>query len=170
MVAVDKLPHLCYTIGNREETQMLYKDALKLKIGDTIYDENNNALKICKVEVDDEDKVVFLHCIYNDNELHRYSGMYSHQGVWQAPNMTKRQIKISNDACMEKQYRRKIDRIDNFCERLKNQWKRYPDFRFGQMMINMFYSVQQHEDPFYTEDDKMIEYIEEEMDKLLKKA
>ena len=54
---------------------------------------------------------------------------------------------------------RDINRIDPFLERLGKVWKKVPDWRFGQLMVNVFGSLDQ--DPFSPEDDKMIEYFED---------
>lgn len=61
---------------------------------------------------------------------------------------------------------RDINRIDKFCAELAEQWKKYPDFRFGQMMMNIFGSMR--EDPFFPEDNVMMEYIKNYMDGLIK--
>lgn len=39
----------------------------------------------------------------------------------------------------------------------------YPDWRFGQFMVNFFYWIEESKerDPFYIEEDKMIEYLRE---------
>jgi hypothetical protein len=53
---------------------------------------------------------------------------------------------------------RDINRIDSFLSRLGYLWKTYfPDWRFGQFMFNFISSLEI--DPFFIEDDKMIEYI-----------
>lgn len=54
---------------------------------------------------------------------------------------------------------RDINRIDPFLERLGKVWKKVPDWRFGQLMVNVLNSMKQ--DPFFPEDDKMIEYFED---------
>ena len=58
---------------------------------------------------------------------------------------------------------RDINRIDKFCEKLAKSWKRVPDWRFGQLMLNLLgqYYNDENRDPFYTEDDEMIKFIEE---------
>lgn len=51
---------------------------------------------------------------------------------------------------------RNPDRLDNFYDELCKIHKKYvPDWRFGQMMINIFGS----EDIFYLEEDEVIERI-----------
>ena len=51
------------------------------------------------------------------------------------------------------------NRIDLFCQRLALVWKACPDLRFGQLMMNVFDTTDM--DPFYIEDDAMINRIEE---------
>lgn len=48
------------------------------------------------------------------------------------------------------------NRIDDFCERLAAVWHKYPDWRFGQLFLNLPF----RKDPFFYEDDEMIELIE----------
>ena len=56
---------------------------------------------------------------------------------------------------------RKTERIDEFCGRLANAWKRVPDWRFGQLMMNVLGEMAHSgRDPFFPEEDEMIEYIE----------
>ena len=50
-------------------------------------------------------------------------------------------------------------RIDDFCRRLATCWKMVPDWRFGQLIMNVFGAYGR--DPFFPEDDKMIQFIEE---------
>ena len=49
-------------------------------------------------------------------------------------------------------------RITPLLTELEKQWKRFPDWRFGQLIENIkrFYSV---DDLFFIEDDKMLELI-----------
>ena len=52
-------------------------------------------------------------------------------------------------------------RIKDFCDRLAVAWENnVPDWRFGQMICNVFGEMAIEQDPFFPEDDKMIEYIE----------
>lgn len=53
---------------------------------------------------------------------------------------------------------RDINRIDIFCDKLKEYWKEVPDWRFGQLIVNVFSSI--NRDPFFIEEDKMTEYFE----------
>ena len=55
---------------------------------------------------------------------------------------------------------RNPNRIDKFCQELAEIWKtNCPDWRFGQFIINVFSSFSI--DPFFPEEDKMIELIKE---------
>lgn len=55
---------------------------------------------------------------------------------------------------------RDIGRIDSFCGRLAAAWRKVPDFRFGQLICNIFGEMSEKRDPFFPEEDEMIEYIE----------
>lgn len=56
---------------------------------------------------------------------------------------------------------RDIRRIRKFCSRLATAWELLPDLRFGQLICNVFAKMQNEgKDPFYPEDDSIIEYIE----------
>lgn len=58
-------------------------------------------------------------------------------------------------------------RIHKFCNRLAAAWMLLPDWRFGQLMTNLFRQMQSEcKDPFFPEDDSMIEYIETYVEKL----
>lgn len=57
---------------------------------------------------------------------------------------------------------RRKDRIDPFLKRLGNVWKCVPDWRFGQLMVNVLNSMER--DPFFPEEDEMIEYFEKYME------
>ena len=50
------------------------------------------------------------------------------------------------------------NRIQGFCNRLARAWEMVPDWRFGQLMVNALGEMGR--DPFFPEDDEMIEYIE----------
>lgn len=55
---------------------------------------------------------------------------------------------------------RNPDRLDNFYEELKNIHKKYAsDWRFGQLMVNVLSSLPI--DPFFPEEDKMLEYFKD---------
>lgn len=52
-------------------------------------------------------------------------------------------------------------RIDAFCDRLKEVWKKVPDWRFGQLVVNVLNSMMSSgRDPFFPEDEEMIAYFE----------
>ena len=53
---------------------------------------------------------------------------------------------------------RNPERIPDFCNQLSTIWSKVPDWRFGQLMINLFRTIG---DPFYYEDDELIKKIEE---------
>lgn len=53
---------------------------------------------------------------------------------------------------------RKIERIDEFCNELAKIWKENcPDWRFGQLMVNVLNSMPK--DPFFPEEDEMLQYF-----------
>ena len=61
---------------------------------------------------------------------------------------------------------RDIRRIRKFCNRLASAWELLPDWRFGQLLSNIFGNLNSNgKDPFYFEDDSMIEYIEQYIEK-----
>lgn len=54
---------------------------------------------------------------------------------------------------------RKVERIDEFTEKMAKLWKEYvPDWRFGQLMFNFLSTIG---DPFYLEEDEFIAKLEE---------
>lgn len=54
------------------------------------------------------------------------------------------------------------NRIPDFCGRLARAWACVPDWRFGQFMCNMLGDLTMAgRDPFFPEDDEMIELIEQ---------
>ena len=50
-------------------------------------------------------------------------------------------------------------RIRKFCNRLATAWEYLPDWRFGQFMCNALSEI--GKDPFFPEDDEMIEFLED---------
>lgn len=55
------------------------------------------------------------------------------------------------------------NRISNFCNILAEYWEKYiPDWRFTQFMSNFFGFIygETKRDPFYMEDDEIIEYLQ----------
>ena len=58
-------------------------------------------------------------------------------------------------------------RIQKTCARLASAWSLLPDWRFGQLMSNIFANMKSEgKDPFFPEDDSMIEYIEQYVEKI----
>lgn len=57
---------------------------------------------------------------------------------------------------------RDINRIDAFCAKLAEIWKKVPDLRFFQLMAN----VTEKNDLFYTEDDQALTLIAAYVDKM----
>lgn len=51
---------------------------------------------------------------------------------------------------------RDVNRIDLILDRLKTLWKKYPDLRLGQLILNVL------QDPvlYYVEDEELIEILE----------
>lgn len=57
-------------------------------------------------------------------------------------------------------------RIRKFCNMLATSWELLPDWRFGQLLFNIFVQIKSEgKDPFYVEDDAMIKHIEEYIEK-----
>lgn len=59
---------------------------------------------------------------------------------------------------------RDINRLDNFYNELKNIHKQFPDWRFGQLIINFqrwCNKVKNISDIFYLEEDKVLFLLEE---------
>lgn len=54
---------------------------------------------------------------------------------------------------------RKPERIDKFCSKLAEYWKLVPDWRFGQLICNVFGTCKW--DPFFYEEDEMLKVFEE---------
>ena len=54
------------------------------------------------------------------------------------------------------------NRIQPFCDRLSKAWEKLPDWRFGQLMVNLMrdYEAEHGHDIFYLEEDEMIQIIE----------
>lgn len=57
---------------------------------------------------------------------------------------------------------RDINRIDRILDRLKTLWKKYPDLRLGQLILNVI------NDPalYYIEDEELIDLLEEYYDNI----
>lgn len=60
---------------------------------------------------------------------------------------------------------RDASRIYPLCNKLAEYWSQSPDLRFGQFMYNFMHWIYNYKriDPFYVEDDKMLEYLKEYM-------
>lgn len=58
---------------------------------------------------------------------------------------------------------RNKNRIPEFTKELERMWQYYPDWRFGQLMINFLnYVASEHNhDPFFTEETEMLKYLKE---------
>ena len=50
-------------------------------------------------------------------------------------------------------------RIEPFLIEFGELWKKYPDLRFGQLVMNLQATISKNPDPFYTEDDQMLQAI-----------
>lgn len=49
------------------------------------------------------------------------------------------------------------NRIDPFLKELGEYWKKVPDWRFGQLIVNVFGTFDR--DPFFPEEDEMLEFF-----------
>lgn len=59
------------------------------------------------------------------------------------------------------------DRIEAFLKRLGECWKKVPDWRFGQLMMNVLGEMNAGgRDPFFPEDDEMIKFFEDYFNKI----
>ena len=60
---------------------------------------------------------------------------------------------------------RDISRIYPLCNKLAEYWGQNPDLRFCQFIYNFMHWIYNYKriDPFYVEDDKMLEYLKEYM-------
>lgn len=56
------------------------------------------------------------------------------------------------------------NRIDSFCKKLAQYWKNVPDWRFGQLISNV-YGASGVRDPFFAEEDETLELFEKFFDK-----
>ena len=57
---------------------------------------------------------------------------------------------------------RDLIRIQPFCDRLAKAWEKFPNWRFGQLMVNLMrdYEAEHGRDSFYLEEDEMAQIIE----------
>lgn len=62
-------------------------------------------------------------------------------------------------------------RIDGYMERLGAVWKDYPDFRFGQLLMNLLGAVQDEVgiDLFYVEDEEFFAAFEKCFERMMGK-
>ena len=51
------------------------------------------------------------------------------------------------------------NRIDAVIEAVKNEWKKEPDWRLGQLIVNISRAAGM-EDPFFLEDDRLMQLLE----------
>ena len=58
------------------------------------------------------------------------------------------------------------NRIDKFCDDLKTVWHQLPDWRFGQLMLNVLsqYMSDTGRDVFYLEEPEMMDYFRKYVD------
>lgn len=57
------------------------------------------------------------------------------------------------------------NRIDRFCDELKAIWHQVPDWRFGQLIVNI---INKHNkiDPFYVEDTEFFKFMHEYLNEI----
>jgi hypothetical protein len=53
---------------------------------------------------------------------------------------------------------RKVERIPTFLNELQKYWEKVPDWRFGQLMVNVLGTCER--DPFFYEEKEMLEVFE----------
>lgn len=56
---------------------------------------------------------------------------------------------------------RNPDRIPEILKELEQFWKQVPDWRLGQVISNLSYEMTGNNDPFYTEDDKLLALLKQ---------
>ena len=54
---------------------------------------------------------------------------------------------------------RNPDRIPEMLKELEEFWKQVPDLRLGQIISNLSYESMKNNDPFYMEDDNLLELL-----------
>lgn len=52
------------------------------------------------------------------------------------------------------------ERIEKFCADLAEVWKNVPDWRFGQLIMNVF-GFEGRPDVFYAEDDRILKHFQD---------
>ena len=55
---------------------------------------------------------------------------------------------------------RNPERIPEVLKELEEFWKQVPDWRLGQVISNFSYELMGNNDPFYMEDDKLLELLQ----------
>lgn len=61
---------------------------------------------------------------------------------------------------------RNPDRIQEVLKELEEFWKQVPDWRLGQVISNFSYELMGNNDPFYMEDDKLLELLQSKNKKI----
>lgn len=56
---------------------------------------------------------------------------------------------------------RNPDRIPEMLKELEEFWKQVPDLRLGQIISNLSYESMNNNDPFYMEDDDLLELLKQ---------
>lgn len=56
---------------------------------------------------------------------------------------------------------RNPDRIPEMLKELEEFWKQVPDLRLGQIISNLSYESMKNNDPFYMEDDDLLELLKQ---------
>ena len=59
------------------------------------------------------------------------------------------------------------NRIQKYCAELADYWRLVPDWRFGQLMVNLLraYSATHDKDVFFEEDEEFFKFVAEFFDK-----
>ena len=60
---------------------------------------------------------------------------------------------------------RDMNRIPKILKELEKFWYNHPDWRLGQIVSNLNYEVMGGDDPFYLEDDLLLELLEKRNNK-----
>ena len=61
---------------------------------------------------------------------------------------------------------RNPERIPEVLKELEEFWKQNPDWRLGQVISNFSYELMGNNDPFYMEDDKLLELLQSKNKKI----
>ena len=56
---------------------------------------------------------------------------------------------------------RNPERIPEIVKELEEFWKQNPDWRLGQVIANLNYEIMGNNDPFYVEDDDLLELLKQ---------